>query len=426
MNDDEANRRVDYETSGDEYWATEEWPALSAAFNIHSGQLPVWHDAFAGQGRAWEILRRLYRVAPLVGELAADDLRAWTRDDLAEKLGVSRSLIDEEISGAVKHWKTRDAHKRTDEAASLISEDEMARLTRFSDGEGMSEGTIEQLLSSLNFTQVRDKALRAEVALRIISLKSYLTAANTRVMAREVIRMEISMHGAEQRLLHYQGLLEATMAEAHDPQFKKEAQQKKIEEYNSLIDDADQKLRKLSKDHSTLLKELGADEIDMTARKRVYVETVSYLVEKCAEYESNPENALADGVFTHGEIDWLLEPEGKRGPQYRPDISIRVAEALIPENLWNRDYVPTPIQRRVSQELLRMVKHMRAMPEAPEEDDTAPKSMDDDDESEDDADTADAIAVLSAEPDDTASSPAAQPYRFAPRQPATTPAMGVF
>ena len=428
------NPRQDYVTSGEAYWAVEDFAALSKALGVKPAELTDWHDEFAGQGRAWEIIRRLYRVAPLVGSLEEDDIREWTKQELADKWGVAPAVIDSEIKGAAKRWHLRKQERAASgEVNRLISEDELKSLTRFSEGEGLDEDTIARLLDSLNFKQVTDPALRAEVANRIVSLKSWLSDSHTRVSAREVIRMEISMHGAETRMLHWQTRMEEEIQNAeagkNDPAFMREKSEKAIENAREKLDDADKTLRQLTKDHSALLKHLGADELDMAARKRIFVETATYLIDRCREYESNPENINADGVFTAAEIHWLTEPLGERDPQYRPDISVRVAEALQPENLWNPDYVPTPIQRQVQRTLLGMVKRVHATrKDVPEDEDTPDTGWreDDDDDAISDDESAVSTSVAAILPDPTGEgTPAPRPWTGGPSAD-TGPAAGFF
>ncbi len=426
--------RENYVTSGEAYWAVEDFPALSKAIGVKASDLPDWHDEFAGQGRAWEIMRRLYRVAPLIGTLEEDDLRPWTRDELAAKWGVAVPVIDAEIKGAAKQWQLRKQQRgAAKEVHRLISDDELKTLTRFSEGDGIDEDTIESLLKSLNFTQVHDPALRAEVAHRIISLKTYLADSHTRVSAREVIRMEISMHGAETRMIHWQNTLEEEIQKAeagkNDPAFLRDKTDAAIENARGKLDDADKTLRQLTKDHSALLKHLGADELDMTARKRIFVETVAYLVDRCRAYEADPANAKVDGTFTAAEIHWLLDPLGEREPQYRPDISLRVAEALQPENLWNPDYVPSAIQRQVTRELHSMVKRIRTIRKDVAEDEDTPENgwREDDDEDGSDEDTAtggDTVAAIPTDPTGDALPPP-RPWTGGPSAD-TGPAAGFF
>ena len=206
---------------------------------------------------------------------------------------------------------------------------------------------------------MKDELLRAQVANRIISLREYLESPHSRASARQLIRNEISLHAKERLLLIYNNKIEQISEE--DPELKSRGTE--LDGYRKKAADLDEEIRAITKAHSTLQKEIGADDIDMTTRKRFFVETVAYIMEKCREYESDPESVLVDGVFRADEIDWLLEPLDERAPQYRPDISVRLRDALLPENLWDEHYVPPKITLRVCQELRKIVAAMRAIPE---------------------------------------------------------------
>lgn len=349
---------VEFETTGDEYWAVDRFDRLRDDFGLVAGDLPQWQAMMSNQGRAWEIMRRFYRVASLTDP---DDevLREWTRAEIGKQMGIPKAQVDFEIEAAVKVWQLQSARSEVArQAVSVMEDDELERLTSFSNAEGIEKEVVDRLLEAFNFTDVRDEALRAMVAKRILSLKDYLSGPHTRTSAREIIRMEVTMHGLEKVLVTYQNQIERLVRE--DPERKSRGTE--IDALSTKARELDGEIRKIGLDHAKKQKDIGADDIDMTTRKRIFVETAAYIMEQCRIYESDPANILVDGVFRAGEIDWLLEPLGERLPQYRPDIVVRVREALLPENLWNPEYVPSKIQVRVSQELRKIVESLRQAP----------------------------------------------------------------
>jgi len=82
-----------------------------------------------------------------------------------------------------------------------------------------------------------------------------------------------------------------------------------------------------------------------------------------------------------------------RPAQYRPDIVQRVNEAMQSENLWNPNYVPTPISREASRRLLRLARALEEESETPPipEIDEAPGD-------EDEESTIDPVADTPADP----------------------------
>ena len=370
-----AGRYVEFETTGEEYWAVDRFDLLAEDFSLETGDLADWHAAMAGQGLAWEICRRIYQVGS-IADPDEDVLRTWSRAEIAKKFGIPLKQVDHELANAVEHWRLKHAREEVSrQAAALADDDEIERLTSFSNSGGIEKETVDRLLEAFNFSDVKDEGLRAQVAKRILSLKEYLSGPHTRTSAREIIRMEVTMHGLEKILVSYQNQIERLVEE--DPERRTRGAE--IDALSKKAQELDGKIRDVGESHAKKQKAIGADDIDMTTRKRIFVETVAYIQEKCREYESDPENVLADGVFRPREIDWLLEPCGERTPQYRPDISVRLAEALTPKNLWDPDYMPTPISQRVCQELRRMVEHLR---EVPEDAPALPEVDEDDDDAE--------------------------------------------
>lgn len=374
---------TEYETSTEEYWSVEDFESgLGPAFQITPADLPAWHAALAGQGRAWEIIRRLYRVAPLIG-ISDDDTRPWSQAELAAHYGIEPSIVEAEVKNAISHWQNTLADQSVSRElyAGGITIDELERLTRFSHGDGLDRDMIQRLLDAFGFAPIQGDALRAEVAARIISLREYLGSPHTRVMARQVIRLEVSLNAQEKLLSSWQNRLDDTLAD--DPSLEKNRAE--VELIRAKLTEIEKETRTISTSHAKLQKELGADEIDLTARKRLFVETVAYIMEQCRIYESDPENWKTDGVFTAAEIDWLLEHSGERTPQYRPDIVTRVNEALLPQNLWNPKFQPSPINRKVTGDLLKIVESLRstyAHEDPPEDQDGVPAILDADDEEE--------------------------------------------
>lgn len=355
---DELPPMEEYETSGEEYWQVNAWPGLAAAFSLKATDLPLWHDTFAGQGRMWEMMRRIYRIAPVM--LDSDVyLREWTITEVAESMGVAETLLQGEFSKVVSHWQGIRANDQVKQDVGAISDEDIAHLTRFSDGDGMGDEVIQRLLKAFNFEHIqKDPVLRAEVASRIVSLKDWLNSPHTRTSARELIRMEITMHGMDKMLIVYRNKI----AELLEKEVLSKDDFTEMKGLEDRLGALEKQMRSTSEAHQKKQEAIGADDLDMTARKRIYTETVSQLVEMCAEYESDPENYKIDGVFTAREIEWLVEPKGERDPQYRFDVVMAINEAMQPENLWNSQYKPTKVTRRVCQDLARIIKTVREVP----------------------------------------------------------------
>jgi hypothetical protein len=356
MNEEPSH--IEYEAGDDGYWRIDRPDRLEEDFGVTAGHVQDWHLFLSGQGRAWEICRRLYQAGSLL-DPPPEIIRTWSREEVAKEFGIPKAEVDHEINHAAEEWRLRKARADVTRASKVEGEDEIAKLTSFSNSSGLEPDQVSMLLNAYGFGDVRDEMLRAQVANRIISLKDYLISQHSRTKARQLIRMEMSLHAKEKMLLIYTNKIEHIVRT--DPNLNTHSTD--LENYRVKAAELDKEIRQITKDHTTLQDEIGANDIDMTTRKRIFVETVAYIQLKCQEYESDPESVLLDGVFRADEIDWLLESLGDRRPQYRPDITVRLHDALLPRNLWDPEYKPPKLTLRVCQELRRMADCMRAVPE---------------------------------------------------------------
>lgn len=366
---------VEYVAADEEYWRAEKRAALFADFDLTESQLSDWHFLMSNQGRAWEIIRRLYQVG-LMLEPDEEVLKSWDVPKIGKAFGIPAAQVQQELDVAIRNWKLLRARADVRKQAEATGADEVDVL-RAMPHAAMDERYVDELLKAFDFDDVStDAMMRAQVAGRIVSLKDFLASPHSRTSARQLIRMEVSLHSKEKILMLYNRKIEQIAKE--DPELK--VKKSELQGYQEAAKNLDAEIRAITKAHGVLQSDIGANDIDMTTRKRLYVETVGYLMEQCRIYESEPENIVLDGVFTAAEIVWLSEPLGERPPQYRPDVVMRLNEALRPENLWNPEYVPSPISQRACQFLRKLVEGASAGLKGVPEDAPALHEPDDDDD----------------------------------------------
>jgi hypothetical protein len=330
-------------------WQIDRWPALARAFELQAGELPLWHAELAGQGRPWSILRLLYQIGPLFGEAFDPDvMRPWTAAEIAGKFGITQAAVDEEHAAAVAFWQRRRQEvvierriaantppgkpERSGDEGDV--EDEAApEATPAASIQGLREvadGDVEQILIQAGFPLLKKPEHRLYCARRIVELERYFSAATWRETARQIVFSELNMREYERKLLE---------------------QNLNAKEFR----ETEQSLTSLAEKHRKLLSEIGADQEEQVVQKSFAIDTFSYFARAMQEWYATGERKLIDGVFTAEEVMWLLTPSELRGSQYRPDIVVRLHEALRPENLWAEDYEPTPIQRQACRALKKIV-----------------------------------------------------------------------
>lgn len=356
----EPPKTLEYAPSeGDPEWLIGDWRGVSKEFTLAAHEVLDWHNALAGQGRPWMVIRRIFSVAPLWGDaLTQDDMRDWKWSDLAVAIGVSESVLKKDLELAVEFWKkTRMSLSATRSAESSkpsvkrVDTADGGDLPDFEIHQSFSEAQIAACLTPFRFNHIKSADDRMYAANRVLELRKLLEDKYKRESARQLIQMELSMNTYESTLSGLKVRLDTLGGYAE----LSASQSKEIQEIAASIEKQEKALTKLSETYHRLANELGGDEIEAGEARRIAIGTASHLVEAHRKFYETGERVLIDGMFTAEEIVWLTTPLSIRPNQYRPDIVIRVREACEPENLWDKDYKPSVIQREACRRLAKIV-----------------------------------------------------------------------
>ncbi len=347
-----------YEAGDGSDWRVDRWPELKRAFSLRENELRLWHEELAGQGRAWVVARRLFGVFPLLGA-ESDDFKTWSSESLGKSLGISSAKVEMDLDAAVEFWNKRkklsslEAKVEKPKSASGVikpSGDDMDMVDIPSIYKVIDDDTVERILTAYGFSHVKGESTRLEVADRLLSLKRQFEQPNTRAMARQLVNMELAMATYEAVIIGIKNDLELL-----DTQVGSKDERRKLA---GEMAEYEKRLGTLSEKYSKLLSDIGGDELDLEAQKRLSVDQLSFFLEGIREYHADGNRQLIDGVFTADEIQWLLTPTKMRDPQYRMDFVAVMNDAMRPENLWDRDYVPSPVQRSVCRQLHKVIESM--------------------------------------------------------------------
>jgi len=352
---------LEYTPAEDLPWLIEDWPGVSASFGLAAHEVDAWHLALAGQGRPWLVIRRVFKIAPMWGDgCSADDIKKWSWPELSKLLGVPEAHLRNDLAAAVEFWS------RARQSESLQAQ--IAKLKSTTDGDGsvkqldglpqfqihqeFTDDQIAAILTPFRFNSIRSASDRLYVANRILELRNLLEDKQTRESARTLIVMELNM-ASHESALHAHKLRLETLQRGTEIS---ESQSKEILKLGDAITTTEKALTQLSTTYRTAASELGSDEIEAGEQRRVAIGTISHLVEAHRQYYADGSKTLIDGMFTADEIVWLTTPLTIRPAQYRADVVLRVNEAMIPENLWGKDYKPTVIQREACRRLLKLAQ----------------------------------------------------------------------
>ena len=325
------NELVEYLTQDGERWRVESGGALLALFGMEraaaDGALPKWHAVLSAEKTTWWVICRLYAVNPLVGVDDPDEVRPWTEEEVAERLGARRGeradagYVRELVALAVEHW--RKYGLKTTPAPTEAFEGPAPR----------TDGEDELLLKRYGFRNVIDPDERAYILERLEVFEPYLQSGQAKAMALSAIQQEVDL------FFSLEPSIQLTRRQIRDLEEGKNSKlQKRRQEMLSSLKETMEALGMTEEMNPSLSKKLA------------FKDAISEIIRAVQEYKSNGENTLIDGMFTAAEVKILVTPVELRPPQYRPDLVISGVEAL--QNLFNKDWTPTPIQRAMHRKLL--------------------------------------------------------------------------
>ncbi|RYD50147.1 MAG: hypothetical protein EOP85_00155 [Verrucomicrobiaceae bacterium] len=349
---------ADYFPEGDDGvpWSVQDWPALKEAFGLEESELVGWHREVSGQGRYWLIVRRIFGVMAVFGDaVEEEDSEDWNWGKLSKVLSLPESQLKTELSELAAHWKKiRVAQRIGNAKAASGGGGESASSSAFGPHSHLSDEKIKELLVAYRFEHLSGND-RMFVANRLLEMRGIMEDRTRRESGRQLINMELNLADSESTRAALKKRLDVIHKQASD--ISKDSS-KEVREISEALEKNQRSHTELMKSYLKAAEEIGGEEMEQGEQKRVALGTASYFVEAIREFYESGERTLIDGVFTADELVWYTTPIPLRPAQYRPDIVLRIREAMEPQNLWNGDYVPTPIQREASRRMLKLSRQL--------------------------------------------------------------------
>lgn len=362
-------KNLEYKAPDGNKWLCGEFDALHEKFNIGDKDgfgmeqgMSHLHKVMSMQGGViWDAVQRLYSVWPLFG-LNPDSETKWDMGMVAKKYGLTKPILEKNMQKAVEYWTAKKAELvygefiADDDELLGDAEEDRGVISFNSLYVDFDEAKVKEYLQAVGMDdELDDPVLRLNIADRASALWNELQQKNMRTTAIAVLRMEVNMSDAVKSKT-WCFKRKSELMKISDPSKENRAE---IVDLEKRIRVLDKSYNELTEKHGKTLERLGVDESDQNQQKRTFIKSVSYMFNRVAKYYADPERSLHDGVFTAAEIDWLLTPVGMRPAQYRPDVVVRLEEALAPENFHDENYNPTPLQRDVVRDLHKIVKYVR-------------------------------------------------------------------
>ena len=330
---------VEYNAPGGDRWRAEGGAQLCRDFDIavaQATQLEEWHATFAPQEQMWLVLRRIYTVAPLLGEATSDDLRRWNSAELADALGLDEKIIEGILSEARLRWRRARVQSGIDRSD---------RKEPTSEARPLTTADVEKLVIRYGFNFILDEEERRWVANRCRDLEPYLEDESARSIARNAIQQELNIYFVIDRRI--QRLRDI------DPQGTPEEIHRKREVVDDKILELIESRQKAVSSYENTRKTLGDTPAQRKSigQRMEFHDCMSGVIEAVQEYYSNGNHALIDGLYTAAEVELLLTETSLRPAQYRADVVLGVAEAKI--GLWDKEWELKGFPRESLRKLLK-------------------------------------------------------------------------
>jgi hypothetical protein len=276
---------------------------------------------------SWEVIRRVYRLAPVIGA-TKEELREWSIEEIAKEAGVPVKRIESIIEETKVFW-ARKCNERSLVARAV----EGPTVEALGD---LDDEQIAKLLSKHGFEEVPPNYQRY-MARRIVEFQHLLDDEQGSHLARSALMQELI-------LLEY------------DREIRRMLQKDGAGRSQKALDDLVQRRSSLQSTYENTLERLGAtQEQNPGYRAKVaFGDSLGHLAKAMQEYYADGNNALVDGLFTAAEIKLLVTPTSLRPAQYRPDLPMLVEQWRA--NFWNPEWEGAKLPREMHRFLLATFK----------------------------------------------------------------------
>lgn len=333
---------VEYRAPDGKEWRVERGMDLLLDFDIQPSHVTrfigMWHAAMAGQDRVWLILRRLYGIAPMLGVSDADEMRVWPVLELATKLGLTVAQVEGMVGESKLFWKRYRATNQQERKS--VALDSKRTLTA---------DEVATILERYDLSSTVGEPERRWAAKRCMDLEAYLEHDTGRPMAISAIRQELLIfYVMDARIAQHQ----AAVAEKIDLDHKRGGTSSVNEDNeNKRLMDLMEARAKANKAYEATMTSLGATQVQTgsVSKRQNFQLCLGAMIEGVQKFMADADNDLVDGFATEAEILLVTREKDIRPGQYRPDVVIMWEEAM--QNLWDRDYEPTPIGRARSRQI---------------------------------------------------------------------------
>jgi hypothetical protein len=273
---------------------------------------------------SWDVIRRVYRLAPVIGA-TKEELREWSIEEIAREAGVPVKRIESIIEETKVFW-ARKCNER-----SLV--------TRAVEGPSRCIGATVEALGDLDDEQIA----------KLLSKHGFeeVPPNYQRYMARRIVEFQHLLDDEQGSHLARSALMQELILLEYDREIRRMLQKDGAGRSQKALDDLVQRRSSLQSTYENTLERLGAtQEQNPGYRAKVaFGDSLGHLAKAMQEYYADGNNALVDGLFTAAEIKLLVTPTSLRPAQYRPDLPMLVEQWRA--NFWNPEWEGAKLPREM-------------------------------------------------------------------------------
>lgn len=270
---------------------------------------------------SWDVIRRLYRMAPVVGA-TKDEMRAWTMEEIAKESNVPAKRIEAVVEEAKIYW-SRKCNERN-----LVTK--------------AVEGPTVEALGDLDDEQIA----------KLLSKHGFEEVPPTyqRYMARRIVEFQHLLDDEQGGHLARSALMQELILSEYDRQIQRALVNSNQKDLDGLVS----KRSSLQATYENSLERLGATQEQNPGyrAKIAFGDSLGHLAKAMHAYYAEGDNSLIDGLHTAAEIKLLMTPalNGLRPAQYRPDLALLVEQWRA--NFWDPNWDGAKLPREMHRCLL--------------------------------------------------------------------------
>jgi hypothetical protein len=362
-------RRLEYRPEGATIlWKVDLFDQLAEDYAILDNQMPQFHACATRTPRAWQVLRMLYGINPVIvpSDTDADFLKIWSRSEVSARLKISLNDLETMLDTLLAAWQRVQPETILAPVKPLVAPKPTTaskpppgpappkpRRTAPPPPRNAQETSGSTYLLSLTLPPLEDTQ---QDLLSKYGFSDKLFCAAGHAEAEAVAERDWFV----ERISEITQLLdEPAVSSLARSALMNELYERRLDDQMALADVASKEFADLSDAKEQVASEYREqwEQIkgivpwaNKVSHKNMFAGVLSDVLDGYIKYKADPKNKLLDGVFTALEIQVLMRESQQAGIRYRPGQVAAILEAMhnLADPNWERS-LPNNICKQMDQ-----------------------------------------------------------------------------